>query len=305
MEIDTICMGSGGVQGLMYISGLKYLINNNFINLDKIKNYYGTSVGSIVAFLFAIGYTPDELIDLILNLENIFFEPEIDLMLIENEYGLDNGNLIINNLKELLKRKHTVEDITFIELYKLTNKLFVTNAINLHTGNEKIFNYLETPDMSVFLAIRMSISIPLLYTPVKYNNEYYADGALKNKLLLKYCNIETTLSFRMKNCNYNEINSIQTCIFASLYILLNNTYFDNQVYKIVDFECVDNQLIKFNITKDYLKNLFNMGEYCSKKFYLKELKKKIKLLKIDIENNPKKKIKDIMDKVILDIKLKK
>jgi hypothetical protein len=289
----------------MYISGLKYLINNNFINLDKIKNYYGTSVGSIVAFLFAIGYTPDELIDLILNLENIFFEPEIDLMLIENEYGLDNGNLIINNLKELLKRKHTVEDITFIELYKLTNKLFVTNAINLHTGNEKIFNYLETPDMSVFLAIRMSISIPLLYTPVKYNNEYYADGALKNKLLLKYCNIETTLSFRMKNCNYNEINSIQTCIFASLYILLNNTYFDNQVYKIVDFECVDNQLIKFNITKDYLKNLFNMGEYCSKKFYLKELKKKIKLLKIDIENNPKKKIKDIMDKVILDIKLKK
>ena len=105
MEINTLCIGSGGIQGLMYISGLKYLIDNNFINLDKIENYYGTSIGSIICFIFLIGYKPNEIIEIILNLDYNNFEPEIDLLLIENNYGLDNGEKIINVIKNLLKKK--------------------------------------------------------------------------------------------------------------------------------------------------------------------------------------------------------
>ena len=302
MEINTLCIGSGGIQGLMYISGLKYLIDNNFINLDKIENYYGTSIGSIICFIFLIGYKPNEIIEIILNLDYNNFEPEIDLLLIENNYGLDNGEKIINVIKNLLKKKYDIDDITFIELYKLTNKNFVTNAVNINTGNEKIFNYIETPDLSVLLAIRMSISIPLIYTPVLYNNEYYIDGAIKNTLLLKYCNSKTTLVLKMQENNYNEINSIQSVIIVSLQILINNKYYDKKIYKIINFNYIDDQVISLNITKEYLEKLFKMGEYNSKKFYLKELKKKIKLLKLDIENNSKNKIKKIMNLVLQDIK---
>jgi NTE family protein len=34
--------------------------------------------------------------------------------------------------------------------------------------------------MSVRLAIRISISVPIVFTPVLYNNNYYVDGGVIN-----------------------------------------------------------------------------------------------------------------------------
>jgi NTE family protein len=300
-EFDTLCFGSGGIQGIMYISAIKYLVSNNYLNLNNIVNYYGTSIGAIIAFLFIIGYNAEELINIFLKFDLKYFEPEIDLLLIENNYGLDDGVKLTDKLIELLKNKINVTDITFIELYNLLNKKITVNATNLNTGIEKIFNYLETPNLSVILAIRMSISIPMIYTPVLYNKEYYVDGALKNKLLLKYCNSKTTLGFRMKEFKYYEINSFQSVLITSLQILLNNSYFDKNIYKIIDFEFFDYTIIILDITTEYLQNIFNIGEQFAKKFYYKELKKKIKLLKIDIENNSIKMIKNKMDTVLIEL----
>jgi len=301
---DTLCFGSGGVQGIMYMGAVKYLVDNNYINLNKIENYCGTSIGSIVAFFYSIGYDSNELIDIILNHPNLScLEPDIDLDMIENEYGMDSGNAIVDLIREILKKKLDCEDITFIELYNLRKKKITINATNLNTGLEKIFNYIETPDVSVVLAVRMSISLPIIYTPVLYNNEYYIDGAVVNKLLFKHCNFKSTLSFKMKEFKYYEINSFQSVALRSLQILLNHTVCDKNVYKIIDFQSVDFSIVPLSMSREYLEKILKMGEDCSKKYYLKELKKKIKLLKLDIENdNFNKKIKDTMNKVLIEIK---
>ena len=41
--------------------------------------------------------------------------------------------------------------------------------------------------MDVLLAIRMSFSIPFVFTPVKYNNNFYVDGSVLNDFPIDLC----------------------------------------------------------------------------------------------------------------------
>jgi len=125
MEIDTLCFSSGGIQGLSFISGLKYLCDNNYINLDKITTYVGTSIGSILSFLLILGYTPDELITFFLNYDFKKLEPEIDLLIIEEKFGLDDGKRIIELLSFFCEKKFKLNDMTLYDLYILTKKKFI------------------------------------------------------------------------------------------------------------------------------------------------------------------------------------
>ena len=61
--IDTLCLGGGGIKALSYLGALDYLEEKEYIHVDKIKTFSGTSAGSIVSFLFNIGYSVKELID--------------------------------------------------------------------------------------------------------------------------------------------------------------------------------------------------------------------------------------------------
>ena len=82
--------------------------------------------------------------------------------------------IIIN----FLKLKLNVNDITFIELYNITKKNLSMIGTNYTKGTEVCFNHINYPTLSVIKAIRISISVPLLFTPVLYNNDYYVDGAI-------------------------------------------------------------------------------------------------------------------------------
>ena len=55
-----LCFSGGGVKGAAHIGVLKALEENN-IKIDYIG---GTSSGSIVATLYAVGYKPDEIYDI-------------------------------------------------------------------------------------------------------------------------------------------------------------------------------------------------------------------------------------------------
>ena len=60
--IDTLCIGGGGLKGFSFLSALNVLISHNYINLDLINTYTGTSFKSIFCFLISIGYTTERLI---------------------------------------------------------------------------------------------------------------------------------------------------------------------------------------------------------------------------------------------------
>ena len=64
---DTICLSGGGLKGFAFVGALEYLHNKSYIDLNKINNFVGTSVGSILSYLLTLGYTVQEIIDFILD----------------------------------------------------------------------------------------------------------------------------------------------------------------------------------------------------------------------------------------------
>jgi len=173
-KLDELIIGAGGIKGI-YIVGCLY--NLDQIHPLKYFNYYtGCSVGSILCFLLNLGYTIKEIEEII----NIDFKDYQDLKLINlmNSFGFDDGSKITNLLIDFIIKKNFDKNITFKELYKKTKKILTFVVTNMTTGTAEYHNYRTKPDMPIFLSLRMSINVPILYPPVKYQDNYYVDGGV-------------------------------------------------------------------------------------------------------------------------------
>lgn len=67
MKIKNLVIGGGGIKSFSYIGILQKLYNQN--KLKYVKKLLGVSGGSILLYLYSIGYTPDELEKLAINLD--------------------------------------------------------------------------------------------------------------------------------------------------------------------------------------------------------------------------------------------
>ena len=54
MTIKNIVMAGGAYNGLYIIGALKYLIENNFFDINNIETIYGTSVGGFIGILLCL-----------------------------------------------------------------------------------------------------------------------------------------------------------------------------------------------------------------------------------------------------------
>ena len=204
MYYNSLCLSGGGINGLQILGSISYLIKHNIINLKQIKMFIGTSVGSIICFLLNINYNINTISQIIyeLNLEKIKLEFDFDLFL--DKLGIEDGNKIITIIKLLLFNKFKIYDITFSELFKKTNKMLKIIVVNYTDRREEIFNYKVTPDYSIIQAIRMSISIPMIFTPIYFNNKLYIDGGIMNNFGINYCDLKKTIGICIENENQNK-----------------------------------------------------------------------------------------------------
>jgi NTE family protein len=156
-EIGLVLSG-GGARGIAHIGVLKAL---NELNIHP-SVISGTSAGSIIGVLYAMGLSSQEMINFVghSSLWKFFrFEWSAG--------GLSN----LNYLKERLIQIGIPPN--FEDLQK---KLYVT-ATNLTKGKTEIFH--EGPLLETILA---SCSIPLVFKPVIINGDRYADGGILNNL---------------------------------------------------------------------------------------------------------------------------
>ena len=271
--IDTLCFSGGGIKGFSFIGVLDYLEKNNKINLELIKNYVGTSCGAMLSFLLSINYSIDELKEFILNFNFQVLINETDNN-IENlliNFGLDDGNKIIYMLQSFLKNKYNTVDITFEEHYELTNNNLIIIGTNYTKSSEVIFNYKNTPSVSVITALRISISIPLIFTPVFYNDNCYIDGALVNNFPINHCNIKNTIGINIIN-KHNKLDNITLFITNCIGILMQKKYESLNIINICELEDEICNAIDFNVSKEKKNDLINLGyniaeDYISKLSY--------------------------------------
>lgn len=266
---DTICLSGGGVKGIAFIGALDYLETNSYIDFSQIKKWVGTSAGSILCFIFSLGYTFGEIGDFVLDFNFKKLEPEINLDCLLENFGINSGEKLIYMIREFLKQKFDLDDITFESHHQITGNKLLIIGTNFSKGKEEVFSYETTPTMSVLTAIRISLSIPVIFTPVYYQDSYYVDGALTNNFPINYCNPESTLGLYIRNGSVSHIESITSLIQGCLGIAsdtITTKDCSKQPYHIVQIDNYLNEFTNFNFDLEKKLKILKLGQVYAKKY---------------------------------------
>lgn len=191
-NVDYVMEG-GGVKGIGLVGALSVFEEAGYEG----TNIAGTSAGAIVSTLLAAGYSSAELKPIITNLDFGTFT-DASLIghipfagtLIEEIFGMGlyNGDVFLNLMRDLLARKgvHTFRDLirpdaANDERYRFKARVVATDITRgcMLVLPQDIRDYGMAPeDLEVALAIRMSMSIPFFFKPVKFKDSYIVDGGV-------------------------------------------------------------------------------------------------------------------------------
>lgn len=274
-----LCLSGGGIKLISFIGTLKFLIHNNYINFKKIKRIIGVSAGSIFGFLISIGYSIQELEEFVLNFNFSKLLPKLNTEDLIFKYGLSDTETIKNVFKILLKKKLNITSINFIDLYNLSNIKLDVGVSNLTTNTFEIWNYKNTPYFSVIDAVAISCTIPIVFKPIKINNNIYVDGGVLNNFPIQYINkhnysniIGIVATFETKN----NIDNIFDYLYKIVHtVVSNHNNIIIQNYKnIIDIITVNSQIntLEFNVQQDMLIKDIDSGYQQAKLFFQNKTK---------------------------------
>lgn len=156
----SLILSSGGSKGLAQIGVINTLEKNDF----KISSIAGSSIGSVIGGLYAMGKLP----------EFTAWTKTLDRRAI---WGLMDFTIsthgLLKAVKALDKMKTFIPDINIEEM----NIPFAAIATDIINEREIVFN-----SGSFYDAIRASIAIPTIITPVKYRDTILVDGGVLNPI---------------------------------------------------------------------------------------------------------------------------
>lgn len=185
-----VSLAGGGIRGIAHVGVLKALEENNI----KVAAIAGTSAGSIIATLYAMGYSPYYIYLLFKryarDIINIRSKPIINGItnFIRNNKigiaGLSDGNEFEKMYDELARKKgfRLIGDIKMPLL---------VSAVDIGESKEYIFtncasrknikdNYIT--EIGIWRAVRASSSFPAIFCPCEYKNHIFMDGGVLNNL---------------------------------------------------------------------------------------------------------------------------
>ena len=200
-----IALSGGGIRGIAHAGVLKALEDNG-IKIDMIG---GTSSGSLIASLYAMGYTPYYIYVLfkryageIIAVENKQIISGIGGFLLNKKIqvtGLKTGKSLEEAYNELALKKgiKAMKEIQMplvipaVDICSSKEYIFTSKIPN----NEKASNTMENiktdtmqqttsyiTDISVGKSVRASSSFPVVFSPCEYNNHLFLDGGILNNI---------------------------------------------------------------------------------------------------------------------------
>ncbi len=153
----SLILGSGGARGLTHIGVIKWLEENDY----EIKSISGCSMGALIGGFYAAGKL-DIFTEWLKSMDVIDMLKILDL---EGSTGLIAGKKLMAKFEELIG-EHQIENLGI---------KFTAVAADIDEEKEVWMN-----NGSLLNAIRASISLPMFFTPYKYNNRLLIDGGILN-----------------------------------------------------------------------------------------------------------------------------
>lgn len=238
-----LCLSGGGIKGVAHIGVLQALQDNNI----SITHISGTSSGSIVATLYAIGYTPLEIYNFFKKysreITKISYKKILKLI-----YGLlFKHKVIIDGLNSGKKLEKIVyeacadKNIYFINEIKFP---LLIPSVNVQNGKTYIFtsqekrntyqdNCIYNSSISISKAIRASCSYPGIYCPCYHKGIPLVDGGIRYNIPwaeTKKLGCDTVLSVIFeKNLKSDSFLDIFEIIIKSINILSHELSLCSQI----------------------------------------------------------------------------
>lgn len=187
-----ICFSGGGIKGAAHIGAIKALEEEN-LKFDYIS---GTSSGSIIATLYAAGYSSDEMLKFFKKYAKKikYVDPKNILILLINLFikrkivikGFNEGTIIEKLLNKELNKKN-IKNISDIKNELLIPSIDInTGEINVFISKENRAKYLDNiiyiNNVNIGKAVRASCSYPVVFSPCKIDGKQLVDGGLRENV---------------------------------------------------------------------------------------------------------------------------
>lgn len=229
-----IALSGGGIRGIAHAGVLKALEEEN-IKIDIIG---GTSAGSIIASLYAIGFSPDEIYDnfsknsskIIGNNKIGFFQGIKHIIQQSKVYsGFRNGKSLEEVVEKLAFSKK-IENINEIKMPLviptvdiMDSKEYVfTNYIPTEKDNIKRINYIN--NIKIGEAIRASSSFPAVFDICNIDSHSFIDGGALDNIPVgevKKQGADIVIAIKFKGENISKKSNIFDVVMKTIDIMGN------------------------------------------------------------------------------------
>lgn len=244
-----LVLSGGGTKGFCTLGALQYMQDNKLLD-ENIEYLAGTSIGSIICYFLAIGYSPIEMVVYLCS-NNVFESLKLNSIgEIFTGDGIYNYSVINKHYEKM-----TLDKLGYIPTLKQLkdnfNKELIVSAYNISQNIPEYLSYKNYPTMSCLDAIRMSSNLPFIFNEFLYDDKEYIDGGVFDNFPISCIDIDNIKTFGI----YLDTKK-------------NNDPSSNKIIKVID--------------KIYNVLMIPIAE--NEKKRLEFYKDKVEVLKISIEN---------------------
>lgn len=193
MPVVTLVLSGGGARGIAHIGVIEELEERGY----EIASVTGTSMGALVGGVYADGaIAPFK--EWLLSLDKLKVFRMVDFTL--SRSGLVKGDRVFNKMRDFIPD-------TLIENLPIP---YAAVAVDLISKKEVVFR-----EGNLFEAIRASVSIPSVLTPVKTRDQLLVDGGVLNNIpinhaprvpgdMLVVVNVNASIAVRKPEVSHEE-----------------------------------------------------------------------------------------------------
>ncbi len=181
----ALVLSGGGARGVAHIGVIEELIKRGY----TITSIAGTSMGALIGGVYATGKL-NEFSKWIISLDQMEIFKMVDLTI--GSAGLIKGEKVLKRMKEFIPDTN-IEDLPIP---------YSATAVDIIKHEEVVFR-----SGSLYDAIRASIAIPSVFTPVKKDGAILVDGGVMNNLPIT--NVERTEGDQLVAVHVNALIPVQ------------------------------------------------------------------------------------------------
>ena len=276
----TYLFGGGAIRGAAHVGVLKALQELG----AEHDTLGGSSVGSIVAALYAVGYTTEELQEIFLSVN---FELFRDISFgFNTKFALSKGEVFLDWFRELIEKKFygdkydkgNNERVKFKDLTK--NLIIISTNMLDFTCCE--FSNFETPDFEVAMAVRISCCMPGLMRAINVEDKLLVDGDLsKNLRKSKNRILEIRLEGEFSGDDKSPVtyvNGMYSCMTYSETSFIKELYGNSDNYDYLVINTGDVVVVDFNYPPEKRQQIIDSGYEQTIKYFKEFLPQKKKHL---------------------------